>query len=291
MQLDITTLAVAGSVVSGCIFISMLIVSQNKKKYPGFIDWTMGALSLCIGFWIFSLRELIPDFFSIVIANGLIYFYTISIINGLSRFSNIKPKYWLNGVLIFIFFSLFLYFTYFRPDVNVRIVIISFLFLINSLRGLIIVYRNIPKVIFHKQTSLIIIFSIDIVWNLIRIILTLSIEEEITDFMQAGIIQASSFLIIYFTSIISSILFLKWNLERLQNELNKSQEKVKTLTGFIPICSVCKKIRKNDIEWEALEEYISENSDAQFTHSICPDCLKKVYGIEKLEKTAQNQRD
>jgi hypothetical protein len=51
---------------------------------------------------------------------------------------------------------------------------------------------------------------------------------------------------------------------------------IKILEGFIPICANCKKIRQ-DIDWKTLEEYISENSLAQFTHSICPECIRSLY--------------
>jgi len=52
---------------------------------------------------------------------------------------------------------------------------------------------------------------------------------------------------------------------------------VKALKGMIPICYSCKKIRDDKGYWERIEEYISKHSDAQFSHGICPDCLKKLY--------------
>lgn len=51
----------------------------------------------------------------------------------------------------------------------------------------------------------------------------------------------------------------------------------KTLQGFIPICSSCKSIRENDGNWETIEDYIHDHSDAKFTHSICPSCAAKLY--------------
>lgn len=58
-----------------------------------------------------------------------------------------------------------------------------------------------------------------------------------------------------------------------QEDLVKQLEK--TLQGFIPICSWCKSIRRDEGKWEKLEKYIHEHSHAKFTHSICPDCAKK----------------
>jgi PAS domain S-box-containing protein len=64
--------------------------------------------------------------------------------------------------------------------------------------------------------------------------------------------------------------------EELVIELQKTLAEMKTLRGLIPICSYCKNIRNDKGAWKKLEEYIAENSDAEFTHSICTDCLPKV---------------
>jgi DNA-binding response OmpR family regulator len=52
---------------------------------------------------------------------------------------------------------------------------------------------------------------------------------------------------------------------------------VKRLQGLIPICSYCKRIRSDSDDWEQLECYISEHSDAQFSHGICPPCMAKQW--------------
>ena len=56
-------------------------------------------------------------------------------------------------------------------------------------------------------------------------------------------------------------------------ELEAAVSTVKRLHGLIPICSYCKRIRTDSNDWEQLECYISEHSDAQFSHGICPPCL------------------
>lgn len=62
-------------------------------------------------------------------------------------------------------------------------------------------------------------------------------------------------------------------------ELRKANEHIKTLQGILPICSFCKKIRDDRGYWNQVEEYISSRSDAEFTHSFCPECVKKHYSI------------
>jgi len=54
-------------------------------------------------------------------------------------------------------------------------------------------------------------------------------------------------------------------------------DKVKVLSGFLPICASCKQIRDDSGYWNQIETYIKENSDVEFSHSICPDCAEKLY--------------
>ncbi len=65
--------------------------------------------------------------------------------------------------------------------------------------------------------------------------------------------------------------------ENLILELKKAMSKIKTLSGLLPICSSCKKIRDDKGYWNQLEAYISSHSEADFSHSICPECEKKLY--------------
>jgi hypothetical protein len=65
--------------------------------------------------------------------------------------------------------------------------------------------------------------------------------------------------------------------ERLILELRDTLSKVKTLSGMLPICASCKKIRNDEGYWAQVEIYIRDHSGAKFTHGICPDCAKRVY--------------
>jgi DNA-binding response OmpR family regulator len=69
----------------------------------------------------------------------------------------------------------------------------------------------------------------------------------------------------------------KRELERVNQELKEAFETIETLRGILPICSHCKKIRNDEGAWTRIEEYIAMHSDVQFSHGICPDCLRKFY--------------
>jgi len=64
--------------------------------------------------------------------------------------------------------------------------------------------------------------------------------------------------------------------ERLIGSLRKSLANVRTLRGLIPICAHCKKVRDDEGYWHAVEHYLKEHSEAEFTHGICPQCAELV---------------
>ncbi len=69
-----------------------------------------------------------------------------------------------------------------------------------------------------------------------------------------------------------------------KEKLEKALSEVKTLSGLIPICSHCKKIRDDKGYWNQVEAYIQQHSDATFSHGICKDCLHKYYADYMIEK-------
>ena len=66
-------------------------------------------------------------------------------------------------------------------------------------------------------------------------------------------------------------------LKKERDKLMKALKEIKTLSGLLPICASCKKIRDDKGYWNQMEGYIQQHSDAQFSHGICPDCAKKMY--------------
>jgi tetratricopeptide (TPR) repeat protein len=69
----------------------------------------------------------------------------------------------------------------------------------------------------------------------------------------------------------------KDQLEEANRKLQEALQKVKTLSGMLPICANCNKIRNDEGYWEKIERYITEHSQAVFSHSLCPECMVKLY--------------
>src|SRR4030042_1216418 len=70
-------------------------------------------------------------------------------------------------------------------------------------------------------------------------------------------------------------------------QLQPSLSEIKKLSGLLPICSSCKKIRDDKGYWNQIESYIREHSEAEFSHGICPECAKKLYPDFYKENNSQ----
>ena len=77
-------------------------------------------------------------------------------------------------------------------------------------------------------------------------------------------------------------------LQKANSDLQEALEHIKTLSGIIPICSYCRKMRNDEGYWNSLENYLSNHSDALLSHSVCPECLEKLMGEMKDSAAAGN---
>ncbi len=80
-------------------------------------------------------------------------------------------------------------------------------------------------------------------------------------------------------------------LKRINQELRKEQENVTILRGMLPICASCKKIRDDKGYWKQIESYITEHSEAVFSHGLCPDCAHDLYPDVTLKKKDKDNEE
>ena len=114
------------------------------------------------------------------------------------------------------------------------------------------------------------------------------IDSTIVDFMNAPAFHSITVMVFFSGNIFIIIGLIVLNFQRVEFDLSAAMAEVKTLRGIIPICSSCKKIRDDQGIWNQIEEYIRDHSEADFTHSICPECMKKLYPefVEKINNPA-----
>jgi len=87
------------------------------------------------------------------------------------------------------------------------------------------------------------------------------------------------------------VLELQGALAQRVRELEEAISRVKTLQGLLPICSYCKKIRNDGNYWQQVEAYISDHSEAQFSHGICPECYARIVQpeLDRLHAPAEDR--
>jgi len=110
--------------------------------------------------------------------------------------------------------------------------------------------------------------------------------ERIAIFLTIAGVMVSALIAIFTTSRVlrdEKILLVE------KNNLQQALDEIKTLRGILPICSFCKQIRDEEGMWRRMEEYIHEHSDADFSHGICPDCMKKHYPEEYADFVVEEQ--
>jgi DNA repair exonuclease SbcCD ATPase subunit len=79
------------------------------------------------------------------------------------------------------------------------------------------------------------------------------------------------------SKLMNELIAVKRDLQQKTMELQEALDQVKQLKGLLPICASCKKIRDDKGYWQSVEHYISAHTEAQFSHDICPECMKKLY--------------
>ena len=79
-------------------------------------------------------------------------------------------------------------------------------------------------------------------------------------------------------------------LENIVIELEEALTKVKTLSGLLPMCSSCKRIRDDGGYWNQLESYVSNHSEAELSHSICPECYRQLYPEQYLKSLKKDAK-
>jgi len=258
----------------------------SRKTYSGFTAWVVGISCTAVAALLLGLRGVVPDFLTVIIANGLGATSFFLIYYGFRSFAQEKINLYLHVVIIIVY-SLFIFplLTYVLVNLNLRISLVSFvsgiyLFLCaatlvqSSRRGQV----QINQFLFITLILLVLVrFS--------RGIFFLLPSHKVSEYMGAEPFLGVITLLTAILSIALVIGMMQINTEKLEGEhlvaintLRTALDEVKTLRGIIPICSYCKKIRDDKGAWDIVEAYICDHSDAQFSHGICPDCYKKEMG-------------
>jgi hypothetical protein len=108
---------------------------------------------------------------------------------------------------------------------------------------------------------------------------SISVKDQVGKSMNSFILLSSGIFILFNLLTIALCFYIikVLRITRLAENLQKALNEIKTLRGILPICAHCKRIRDDEGYWQRIESYIHEHSEADFSHGICPECLKNHY--------------
>ncbi|HRW78857.1 MAG TPA: hypothetical protein P5207_09340 [Candidatus Sabulitectum sp.] len=235
------------------------ILTLNALMFPGlFFSLILGITALSDGNWILAL------------ADGVFFLTQIWVLTLTRRAANLEVPVKIAVNLLFAFFLALaliggkdgtaIVWTLLYPSVAVylsgtkRGFFLSLAFLA-ALVGVFLAGNSVPFILADYPSSL----EIRIVAVYITITLLSLIAEELRSRIHRNMRESSL------------------EKEKAIEELHRSMKEIKTLRGILPICLHCKKIRDDDGYWQAVDQYIHSRTEAEFSHALCPDCLKKHY--------------
>jgi hypothetical protein len=117
----------------------------------------------------------------------------------------------------------------------------------------------------------------DGIWNRVGATLPLTIQPHFTETKLFAGLCAAGFLAAVFSAYQLRMRRVRARARELEVGIQEALSNIRVLRGLFPICASCKKIRDDGGYWKQIDSYIREHSEAEFSHSICPDCMRKLY--------------
>lgn len=289
MTLDIKTLLFSNIAISFFMALGLLYYMINYKTYRGYGFWIPSIFVLSFAYTTMALRALMPLLFSIILTNATVVLVGVLRLDGAQRFTRDHKLKTIYYCLPFATIPFSLYFFVIDDNAILRNLFTSIFLVILAIMISTEFYKNRSREntkLYMATTLLQICYGLFIISRAIAWFL-----YPRDSLFVAGIIHQLYFLIVTVIEVGIGITWLMMNNQRVEtellaskidlkstvNDLEKALSEVKTLSGIIPICMHCKEIRDDQGYWKKIETFISQHSEAEFSHGICPKCLKDKY--------------
>lgn len=277
LRFHLPTLSLATGLVALVLGGYMSHLQWARPTYPGFKHWTLASFLVALAMPLVSLRDVAPDWLSIVVANQLFLLFTILMIRGLALFAGRRPKKGQDIILSLLFLACALWWTYGEPNLNNRIISFSFIFFFYLLRCAKLVWFEVTAATGVRNLVLAGTFALVGIFFLARALVAIFTPQPAVSLMTFTPWQAVTFTVAFSSVPVTLFGLVFLNIQRMEKDLRAAQDEVKTLAGLLPICAQCKRIRDDGGYWHQVEEYITTRTEATFTHGICPQCMKQLY--------------
>ena len=299
MFYDIRTLIEADVIVwllSTCI---LLFVWRVRKTYPGFGYWVLQSAGITAGLQLQTLHGFTPTFVPVLVGNGLFIAGSLSALKGVRTYfgkSGRLAGFWLAAAATE---SGLAWFTYASPDLNMRVLLVS-LFLgsvciemarelffhapaemriASRLTGTVVAGCGLFLIFRGPATVWLFPLSSSMAANAIQEIVFLGS-------MAVSLLGAFGFIMMNAAAVEHEMKGIDERLRATLHELEQKMLQIKTLSGMLPICASCKKIRDDRGYWNSIEVYLHNHSEAEFSHGLCPECAQKLLKITDQEPAA-----
>ncbi len=290
MQIDPRTLLVVLTISTSLLAFFLVFYQATRETYPGFRTWVYATVIMAFGALLLAFRGVVPVGLSILVGNVAFPAGGVCLLLGTKRFLELpapSKAIWAIPLLTLLGLGFF----YWVHDIAaVRGVVMSLGMASVTLLTAWLLWRHAPadnKALYYFTGFMLAIANIALP---VRSILWLLFVPEAKLFTH-HVSQTVYLLIAIFSQIGWTFGFVMMNGQRMEDDLRESRaglseanddlakalQEVKQLGGLLPICANCKKIRDSEDYWHQVEAYISEHSDAEFSHSICPECARELY--------------
>lgn len=274
---DPLPLSLLSGITAWGLFLALLMVFRTQRSYPGLRLWLWSAALLGSAGLLIGMRGLIPLWISVIIGNLVYICGLILIRRGLGRFFDrdlpvLGDALILAGVLLAQMIFLFA-----LPSLTLRCLLISLASAVILLQtGRVLhegVHRMFPQ---EPACPLSWVFWLLGGFHLLRgAVMALLLVIPVDGLAQ--LLFGASILFLNLGTILIFIGLLSLQARRVTAELAASRQELRTIAGLLPICCHCKKIRVESSAWQPIEAYLHDHAGADFSHGICPECLKLHY--------------
>lgn len=289
-MLDVKTLLWCYVFISTFMGIALLFYRAKQKTYAGYDHWTGGTILLAFGYLLFTLRGwAIPLWTSIIFANLATLLGVVLRLDGISRFIRTHPirQGWYSLPLLLA--VLCGYFHLIQDNIGIRTLFITSLLALTLFRMTTLLLRGAQRdnnSLFLAIGMLHAIFGIALVgrflsmaglseWNMFK-----PFGSNVTFFALGLILEIGislSFFMMQAQRLETDLQLSHRELQETNAQLHQKISEIKVLSGILPICMHCKKIRDDHGQWHQMERYVSKQTDAEFSHGICPECRETIY--------------
>lgn len=292
MPLDVKTLIACNAAIAFFMAAAFLFYRVNYKTYPGYGRWLSSFFILTVVYLSILLRGLLPVWLVIALTNSAGVLVGVLRLDGVMRFTRSHKLKKIYYCLPAVTATIVLFFYFIEDNIVLRNMISSAFITVLAISISLEFYRNIKRENKKLYFGIALIngiyglslFTRGIVWFCcphLNLFMNGFVHQSyffVTIVMEVGL--GFAWLMICNQRLDSELRSSRDNLQLTNGKLEKALSEVKSLSGIVPICMHCKNIRDDEGYWSLLEKYISEHSEAEFSHGICPKCMEERYDFK-----------